>query len=84
MGAHQRRAPVVQPHRRLHDNTVAESFFATVKNEMCCRASFATRAAAKHAVIELIEADCDRRRPFDHRLQGARACHGAVLRAREA
>ena len=46
-----------------HDNAVAESFFATLKNEMCYRRRFPTRDAAKHAVIELIEADYNRRRP---------------------
>ena len=46
-----------------HDNAVAESFFATLKNEMYYRGSFATRADAKHAVIRFIEADYNRRRP---------------------
>lgn len=46
-----------------HDNAVAESFFATPKNEMHYRRSFATRADAKHAVIEFIEADYNRERP---------------------
>ena len=46
-----------------HDNAVAESFFATLKNETCHRRSFATRDAAKHAVIEFIEAHCNRKRP---------------------
>lgn len=46
-----------------HDNAVAESFFATLKNEMYYRSSFATRADTKHAVIEFIEADYNRRRP---------------------
>ena len=46
-----------------HDNAVAESFFATLKNEMRYRGSFATRADAKHAVIEFIEADYNRKRP---------------------
>ena len=45
------------------DNAVAESFFATLKNEMYYRRSFATRADAKHAVIEFIEADYNRKRP---------------------
>ena len=40
-----------------------ESFFATLKNEMYYRGSFATRADAKHAVIRFIEADYNRRRP---------------------
>ena len=42
---------------------MAESFFATLKNEMYYRRSFATRAGAKHAVIEFIEADHNRKRP---------------------
>lgn len=46
-----------------HDNAVAESFFATLKNEMRCRRSFPTRDSAKHAVIEFIEAYYNRRRP---------------------
>ncbi len=45
------------------DNAVAESFFATLKNEMYYRRSFATRADAKHAVVGFIEAGCNRRRP---------------------
>lgn len=46
-----------------HDNAVAESFFATLKNEMYYRRSFATRSEARHAVVEFIEADYNRRRP---------------------
>ncbi|MDO4499448.1 MAG: IS3 family transposase [Coriobacteriaceae bacterium] len=46
-----------------HDNAVAESFFATLKNEMHCRESFATRADARHAVVEFIESYYNRRRP---------------------
>lgn len=46
-----------------HDNAVAESFFATLKNEMYHRGSFATRADAKHAVIRFIEVEYSRRRP---------------------
>ena len=49
--------------RNCRDNAVAESFFATLKNEIYYRSSFATRADAKHAVIEFIEADYNRRRP---------------------
>ncbi len=45
-----------------HDNAVAESFFATLKNEMYHRMRFPTRDAAKHAVIEFIEADYNHRR----------------------
>lgn len=46
-----------------HDNAVAESFFATLKNEMYHRRRFPTRAAARCAVIEFIEAYYNRRRP---------------------
>lgn len=45
------------------DDAVAESFFATLENEMYRRRSFPTRDSAKHAVIEFIEAYCNRRRP---------------------
>ena len=45
------------------DNAVAESFFATLKNEMHYRRSFPTRVSAKHAVVEFIEAYYNRRRP---------------------
>lgn len=46
-----------------HDNAVAESFFATLKNEMYYRRRFATGAEARHAVVEFIEAYYNRRRP---------------------
>lgn len=46
-----------------HDNAVAESFFATLKNEMYYRTSFATRAMARHAVVDFIERYYNRRRP---------------------
>ena len=47
-----------------HDNAVAESFFATLKNEMYYRRSFATRDAARHAVFEFIESYYNRRRQY--------------------
>lgn len=46
-----------------HDNAVAESFFATLKNEMYYRKSFDTRENAKYAVIEFIETYYNRKRP---------------------
>ena len=46
-----------------HDNAVAESFFATLKNEMYYRKSFKTRFEARCAVIEFIESYYNRRRP---------------------
>lgn len=44
------------------DNAVAESFFATLKNEMYCRHRFATRARARFAVAEYIEVFYNRTR----------------------
>ena len=54
-----------------HDNAVAESFFATLKNEMYYRRGFATRAEARTAVVEFIESYYNRRRP--HSTIGYRA-----------
>ena len=45
------------------DNSACEGFFGRLKNEMYYRSTFATRADAKHAVIEFIEAGYNRRRP---------------------
>ncbi|SNR64565.1 IS3 family transposase [Blastococcus mobilis] len=44
------------------DNAAAESFFATLKNEMYYRQTFATRARARFAVAEYIEVFHNRRR----------------------
>ena len=44
------------------DNVVAESFFATLKNEMYYQHRFATRAAARTAVVEYIETYYNRKR----------------------
>lgn len=46
-----------------HDNAVAESLCASLKNEMYHREKFATRMQAKHAVIQYVEAFCNRCRP---------------------
>jgi len=45
------------------DNAVAESFFASLKNEMYHRRSFATRAKARLAVATYIEVYYNRQRP---------------------
>lgn len=37
------------------DNAVAESFFATLKNELVYQQKFNTREEAKHAIFEYIE-----------------------------
>jgi hypothetical protein len=48
------------------DNAVAESFFATLKNEMYHRRTFATRARARFAVAEYIEVFYNRREAALH------------------
>ncbi len=44
------------------DNAVAESFFATLKNEMYHRQRFATKARARFAVADYIEVFYNRKR----------------------
>lgn len=44
------------------DNAVAESFFATLKNEMYYQTVFATRAEARTAVVDYIETYYNRKR----------------------
>lgn len=44
------------------DNAVAESFFATLKNELCHDRRFATRAEARQAIFEYIEVFYNRER----------------------
>ncbi len=44
------------------DNAAAESFFATLKNEMYYRYRFTTRARARFAVAECIEVFYNRKR----------------------
>lgn len=46
-----------------HDNAVAESFFATLKNEMYSLRSWPTRAEARSAVVGYIEGFYNRARP---------------------
>jgi transposase InsO family protein len=48
------------------DNAVAESFFATLKNEMYYRQRFNTRARARFAVAEYIEIFYNRQRLHSH------------------
>lgn len=45
------------------DNSVAESFFSTLKNQMYHHYSFATRTKAKNAVVGFIEGFYNRKRP---------------------
>jgi transposase InsO family protein len=48
------------------DNAAAESFFATLKNEMYYRQRFETRAKARFAVAEYIEIFYNRQRLHSH------------------
>ena len=48
------------------DNAAAESFFATLKNEMYYRQRFSTRARARFAVAEYIEVFYNRQRLHSH------------------
>ena len=41
---------------------MADSFFASLKNELIYRGSWPTRAAARHAIFEYIEVFYNRRR----------------------
>ena len=46
-----------------HENAVAESFFATLKNEMYHRRKWPIWAEVRHAVVDCIEGCCNRARP---------------------
>jgi transposase InsO family protein len=59
------------------DNAVAESFFATLKNEMYYRHKFITRARARFAVAEYIEVFYNRKRM--HSTLGYRTPHEALI-----
>ena len=48
------------------DNAAAESFFATLKNEMYYRQRFDTKARARFAVAEYIEIFYNRQRLHSH------------------
>ena len=58
------------------DNAAAESFFATLKNEMYYRHTFPTRARARFAVAEYIEVFYNRKRL--HSTLGYRTPHEAL------
>ena len=64
------------------DNAAAESFFASLKNEMYHRQSFATRARARFAVADYIEVFYNRQRL--HSTLGYRTPHEAFIDYRTA
>ena len=45
-----------------YDNAVAESFFSTLKHDLVYRTSWTSRADAKHAIFEYVEAFYNRER----------------------
>ena len=45
-----------------HDNAVAESFFATLQEDLICRDTWPTRAAARRAIFEYVKVFYNRRR----------------------
>ena len=57
------------------DNAVAENFFSHLKTEFYHHHSFATRLAARTAVMDYIESWYNRQRP------NARACHRVPVQA---
>ena len=61
MAEHQMVQSLSRP-RQCWDNAVAESFFASLKEELIHRRSWATRAQARRAVVEYIEVFFNRRR----------------------
>lgn len=73
-----------------HDNAVAESFFASLKNEMYSLRTWPTRAEARHAVVEYVEAFYNRARPhstigyqipaekMEAFFERTRGCHGEL------
>lgn len=61
LGGHAIRQSLSRP-RQCWDNAVAESWFATLKNELIYRRSWPTRAAAQRAIFEFIEVFYNRQR----------------------
>jgi len=60
--AHHKLISSMSRRANCYDNAVAESFFATLKWELLARYQWPTRAAAKTAIFEYIEAWYNRRR----------------------
>lgn len=66
------------------DNAAAESFFASLKNEMYHREPFPTRARARFAVANYIEVFGHRRPGHGHHPRTPRPGRGVSLRPRHA
>ncbi len=54
--------PSMSRHGDCYDNACAESFFSTLKNELVHGETFATRDAAKIAIVSYIEGFYNRKR----------------------
>ena len=61
LAAHGVRSSLSRPHN-WWDNAVAESFFATLKSDLIYRQTWPTRASARSAIFEYIEAFYNPRR----------------------
>ncbi|MHB1524282.1 MAG: IS3 family transposase, partial [Candidatus Dormibacteria bacterium] len=61
LAAHGIRSSLSRPHN-CWDNAVAESFFATLKSDLIYRQTWPTRASARSAIFEYIEAFYNPRR----------------------
>ena len=61
LASHQMTQSLSRP-RQCWDNAVAESFFASLKEELIHRRSWATRAQARTAIVDYIEVFFNRRR----------------------
>lgn len=54
--------PSISRHGDCYDNACAESFFSTLKNELTYGQAFATREAARMAIVSHIEGFYHRKR----------------------
>ncbi len=61
LASHQMTQSLSRP-RQCWDNAVAESFFASLKEELIHRRSWATRGQARTAIVDYIEVFFNRRR----------------------
>ena len=61
-GVHESGSTPLSRPRQCWDNAVAESFFATLKEELLYRTSWPTRVAAKRAIFEYVEVFYNRQR----------------------
>jgi transposase InsO family protein len=85
LAAHGIRSSLSRPHS-CRDSAVAESLFATLKSDLIYRQTWPTRASARSAIFECIEASCNPRRihptrgdlgPVDFKIRDSRVAQSA-------